>query len=82
MKLATPPDVSKTHSTAWTKERPTEPGLYWIRYDEDRKSEDVVCVEPGMRVAHFYEDDETGPQPLDSEQFDGARWAGPLIAPR
>ncbi len=82
MKLATPPDVLETQASVWTAQRPTGPGLYWIRYDGDRIREDIVCVEAGLRVAHFYEDDETGPRPLDSDQFDGARWAGPLTAPR
>ena len=82
MKLAPPPDVLDTQTTAWTTQRPARPGLYWICYDEDQESRDIICVEPGMRVAHFYEDDETGPRPLDSEQFDGARWAGPLTPPR
>ncbi|MHC4958369.1 MAG: hypothetical protein ACYTGN_08320 [Planctomycetota bacterium] len=74
--------LSESQVLQWSQHRPSLPGFYWLRYlpqDRDLKAADVVCVEPGGRVTHMYDDG--GPLRLDNEIFDDAVWAGPLAPP-
>lgn len=67
------------HSTAlaWTHARPSQAGYYWLRQGAFL---DIVCVDAEGGVMHFY--DENGPQPLASEIFLDAAWAGPIPRPQ
>lgn len=71
----------------WTATKPTTPGLYWVWQPEDQwpcrgkvyavevevayDSEDLVAWVPFMDYT----------DPVSSETWDGAMWAGPITKP-
>lgn len=72
-------------TTCWTRERPTEPGYYWLRLPY--LAPQIVCVAMDRRTVEFVGSDDV--QDLDPSPPTGmspdidpaAQWLGPIPLP-
>lgn len=60
----------------WSRERPTEPGYYWIRHDSEGEPDTIieVCVD---RRGNWFANDWW----LTDSCWDDTEWWGPIKAP-
>ena len=62
----------------WTKELPTEPGWYWLRYSTDDRAPWIVHVRKiGMGTIEMYCVGHEEPHSIGR----GCQWAGPIEKP-
>ena len=62
----------------WTREQPTQPGWYWMQYNEDEQPECVMVSEydDELWFASLY-----CPAGRRCRSLSHARWAGPISLP-
>jgi hypothetical protein len=65
----------------WSNERPTEPGYYWAQRPGELAR--IILIEVHFRTVCAVKWVRHGARlfPLNSGEYDGLRWAGPLDPP-
>jgi len=72
-------EMYAAHVPQWRKDRPTEPGAYWVR--ETTGHTRVVGLRRGLSGLRVDTPGRAENYAISCEAFDAWEWAGPLSAP-